>query len=436
MTTHFYKILTISLIGVFLFSTLFSTEANSIDDICPDDQTLNECYENLQDQQKELQERSKQLSRSISQEERRQMSLSEQVRQLEIEIERTENEITRIETQLEAKNVQIRILRREIDDIRNRITTLSQETGHLQDSISERVSISYKYSFLNPLEIFLQAEDADELFRKLKYLNEARKNDRELLQEMVEQNAELDNERDQLERSQLDLEETRMDIEDTKEELNEEEERLESQRAEHTHLLAQSKEKKEQQERELTEVEEQQQQVTAQISAMVQKMYQRGDIPVDRPVSEGDIIGTQGYTGFTIGSHLHLEVYNSSGGNINPLSQGLFSGGGLYNRVSSGEYHEPLAGGVLTGSYHSGHRALDLQSQTHGVQTGQQYYGEQINCYGMTRRAGHYNKRGTGAPIYAITDGYVSAVHTDACGGKYVILEHDDGGSSFYLHLQ
>ncbi len=400
-----------------------------------EDKTLEQCYEDLNKRAQELERRSKELSQSISQERYNQLSLSQQITYMQNKIAETENAIQRIEVELETKNVEIRMIQRDIEETRNNIETISQETNNLENSIEKRITISYKYSFLNPLELILKTEDFDMLFRKLKYLNESRRNDRIILENMFEQNAQLDQEKASLEGNQLSLENTRIEVENKKKQLFAEKQNLASQQATHANLLEQSRKNEASYEADLAEARREQDQVTEMITAIIRQMYERGQIALDRRVSRGEIIGFQGYTGFTYGSHLHFEVYNS-GGRVNPFAAGFFTGGNLYGVVGPNTYHQPLAGGILTQTYHGGHRAIDLVSRSHGDQTGGTYQGAEIRCYGMVRRAGRYNSRGTGAPVHAVTDGYVSGMLVDACGGKYVILKHDDGGSSLYLHLQ
>ncbi len=421
------------ILGVGFFTTT-KTYANN--DICPPNKTLEQCYDELNNRMKDLERQAQRTTESLSAERYNQLTLNERIAYTNRKIQESEIEIKRIEIEIETKNVEIRMMEREIEETQNKIVSVRQEAQKLEASISKRLSLSYKYLFMNPLELLVQAQDLDHLLRKMRYLIDTRRSDKELLAEMNNKGIVLDTEERVLGRTKLDLEKARIDVEDKKTDLFNEKQNLARQKSEQTRLLAISEQKEASYEEQLTRIEAAQNQVTQQISAIIRQMYERGQIAVDRPVKRGDVIGFQGYTGFTYGSHLHLEVYNSNGSRVNPFSVGHFTGGSLGVLVGSGSYHQPLDGGVLTQSFHSVHPAIDLQSQTHGDQTGDQYYGAEIRCLGMVRRAGYYNRRGTGAPVRAITDGYVSKVYTDVCGGKYVVLKHDDGGSSLYLHLQ
>ena len=405
-------------------------------DICPENKSLEQCYQELNNRMKELERQAKETTENLSAERYNQLTLNERISYTERKIQESEIEIRRIEIEIETKNVEIRMMERDIGETQDKIASVQQEAQKLKASISKRLSISYKYSFMNPLELLVQAQDFDHLLRKMKYLIDTRRSDRELLADMNNKGVVLDAEERVLGRSKLDLEKARVDVENKKTDLYNERQNLAAQKNEQSRLLALSQQREASYEEQLDQIEAAQNQVTQQISAIIRQMYERGQIAVDRAVKRGEIIGFQGYTGFTYGSHLHLEVYNSNGARINPFSLGYFTGGSLWSPVGSGAYHQPLDGGVLTQTFHSVHPAIDLQSQTHGDQTGDKYYGHEIRCLGMLRRAGYYNTRGTGAPIRAITDGYVSKVYTDVCGGKYVVLKHDDGGSSLYLHLK
>ena len=435
MNSFFKKTILLLLIlgGFFLLS---NKQVYTTNDICPDNMSLEQCYNELNQRMKDLERQAQRTTESLSTERYNQLTLSERIDYTERKIQESEMEIRRIEIEIETKNVEIRMMERDMQKTQDKIASVRQEAQTLEASISKRLSISYKYLFMNPLELLVQSQDIEHLLRKMKYLIDTRRSDKELLAEMNNKGVVLDTEERVLGRTKLDLEKARIDVEDKKTALFNEKENLAAQKLEQSNLLAQSKEREASYEATLTRIEEAQNQVTQQISAIIRQMYERGQIAVDRPVKKGDIIGFQGYTGFTYGSHLHLEVYNSAGGRVNPFAAGYFSGGSLYSPVGSLSYHHPLDGGVLTQTFHSVHPAIDIQSTTHGDQSGGQYYGQEIRCLGMVRRPGYYNTRGTGAPVRAITSGYVSKQYVDVCGGKYVVLKHDDGGSSLYLHLQ
>ncbi len=415
---------------------LFPTNTHSGENICPDDKTLEQCYNELNNRMKELEKQERETTQSLSQERYNQLTLNERIEYTKRKIAESEIEIKKIEIEIETKNVEIRMMERDLERTQDKIASVQQEAQKLNASISKRLSMSYKYSFMAPLELLIQAQDLDHLLRKMRYLVDARKNDRVLLTEMNNKGVVLDTEERVLGKTKLDLEKARIDVENKKTDLFKERQNLAAQQAEQTRLLALSEQREASYQEQLNKIEAAQNQVTQQISAIIRQMYERGQIALDREVKKGEIIGFQGYTGFTYGSHLHLEVYNSNGARVNPFSVGYFTGGSLGVLVGSGSYHQPLDGGVLTQTFHSIHPAIDLQSQTHGDQTNDKYYGQEIRCLGMVRRAGYYNRRGTGAPIRAITDGHVSKEYTDVCGGKYVILKHNNSGSSLYLHLQ
>ncbi len=432
---NFLKKLTI--VFVVITSLLFLASPLYANDICPEGMDLDQCRKDLEKKMADLERQGKVVTQNLSAERYNQLSLSQQIDYTKRKISESEFEIKKTEIELETKNVEIRMMERDIEETQNNIATVQQESQKLESSISKRLSMSYKYSFMNPVELLVNSQDLNMLLRKMKYLVDTRNNDKVLLGEMRDKNVVLDAQEKVLGTRKLDLEKTRIEVENKKTDLFKQKENLASQQKEHTRLLALSKQREASYEATLTEIQKMQNQVTNQIQEIIRLMYERGQIAVNRPVKKGEIIGFQGYTGYTYGAHLHLVVYNSSGQSVNPFSAGYFSGGSLGAPVGSSTYHLPVAGGVLTQSFWASHRAIDIQSHSSGDQSGGTYNGAELSCYGLSpRRAGNYNTRGTGAPIYAITSGYVSDVQVDACGGKYVVLKHDDGGSSLYLHLK
>jgi hypothetical protein len=437
-----FKKATIVLTILFL-NTIITGTSKANDDICPDNMTLDQCYSYLTKKIADLDKQSKIVSGNLSAEKYNQLTLNQQIDYTKRKIAEAELEIQKTEIELETKNVEIRMIERDIEETQNNVATVKQESTKLEASISKRLSISYKYSLMNPLELLVKSQDFDTLLRKMKYLIETRKNDKILLSEMQNKSVVLDAEERVLGKSKLDLEKARIEVEEKKTYLFNQKEFLASQQTEHARLLAPSKQRESSYTATLSEIEKMQNEAINQIAAIIRLMYERGQIAVDMPVKRGDIVGAQGYTGYTYGSHLHLVVYNTNGQSVNPFSAGYLTGGNIYgNPVGSANYHYPVDGGILTQSWWfksslEKHLAIDVQSHTYGDQSGGKYYGAAISCYGLpTRAPGYYNTRGTGAPVRALADGKISKIQTDACGGKYVIIEHDDGNSSLYLHLQ
>src|SRR5690606_8618264 len=212
---------------------------------------------------------------------------------------------------------------------------------------------------------------------------------------------------------------------------------LGKQKGEQQALLTESRLRQEQYEAQFAQLKEVEDQITSVITQAILKQFNEGLIPTNTPVKKGDIIGFQGHTGVATASHLHMGI---TYGATNPFGSGYFTGGALGQAVGSGSANQPLAGGVLTQGYHCsgglGCYFIDLVSTSYGDQSGQLYWGEQINCIGYFIPAGWRSLRGEGAPVYAIKDGMVSKVTSDVCGGQYVIIDHGNGETSIYLHLK
>lgn len=177
--------------------------------------------------------------------------------------------------------------------------------------------------------------------------------------------------------------------------------------------------------------------VAAQVQAIAMTLYRTGRIQANTPVTTSTILGYQGHTGFSYGSHLHLNISGISRG---PFELGYFSnsGGLLYDgaaKVPTGN------GSRLTQGYHYGY-SIDMVG-TYTAFNGQQYTvgpGE-VCCKGSLAymgcvTPGKYNLNGEGTAVYPIKPGRATKVLTDNCGGNYVLVDHGNGEVSMYLHLR
>ncbi len=426
-------ILLFALFGSYLFLSTrgnLVSKAEAYETSCPPSMTDQQCLNFLQDQASKISKDQANLNNSISNEKYQQLTLNQRIGYLNSQIAITEAKISSLEVEIETKNVEIRILSKEIDEVKNRVSTMSQEIERLQNSVDTRISLSYKYSFITPVEIFLETQNFDTLLRKIKYIAETRKKDKEILSNMFGKSEALRAEEKILEEKQNEVLKKRQEIEEEKTQMFEEKENLSAQKNEQANLLAISRQNESEYQASLATLKKQGDVVTAQITQLIFNLFQSGQLPANTPVKKGDVIGFQGHTGLAYGSHLHFEL-RQGGTVINPYSTGHFTWPN-----GSGSSRFPLDGAVVTQFPHYNNSAIDMVSTTHGNQSGDKYWTNGVTCSYGSVPPGYYNLRGEGAPLRAIRDGHVSNVFTDVCGGRAVIVNYGGGLTALYLHLR
>ncbi len=130
--------------------------------------------------------------------------------------------------------------------------------------------------------------------------------------------------------------------------------------------------------------------------------------PNGKRVKKGEQIAILSEKGLRMGGALlKLTVYNKNGIPLSPFTTGYLKGGVMGERIKSGIYHKPLDEGVF--------------SQFDGMSS-------------------HIGGRTYGSVVYAITDGLLGELQTAHIGTEmevnYLILEHSDGFSSMYSHIE
>lgn len=412
----------LSVVSIYLFTPLsIETPVHALS--CPDYMSDQDCLTYLKEQASSLEKEKDNLTEGIDYENWRQGTLSQQISSLNSIIAESENSISSLEVDIETKTVEIRILGKDIAETQSKIDIMSQEIDILQGSVDKRVTIAYKYSFINPIELFLESENFESLLRRMKYLGETRKKDKEILEEMGTKLTLLNDEETVLSEKKVELEEKRVEIETEKTKLFAQKEKLDEQKAEQANLLAISRNKETELLAELDANRAENLDLDKTISQLIAKLWAEGKIQTQGYVSKGAPIGQMGSTGCSSGAHVHFSINNGTlipgwgyfWGNLNPWNGYLKKGpdywqsvpGWTYYNIRSGTMQVPIAGSVvLTQNHHQG-MSIDL-----------------------------YSLNGPGATVLAADAGQLATGTESVCGGKYALIEHSNGSVTIYLHIQ
>lgn len=392
-----------------------------------------ECLDYLRDQLGKLKQQQGTIERQLEAEEYQQLTLSEKIAYTNRQIEQTENEIKSIEVEIAAHNVEISLLQKSIQEKENNISVLGQEINTLEGAVNKRITESYKYSFIGPLELFLDIRNISSILRKTKYLTITRTQDRIHLAEFSEKAKELKTEEFLLSEERAQLQASRNAIESERIELAETKSVLSAQKSERERLLAESKAK----EAQLQAIYQQNIQKLADLdSAIIEYINKHGDQMVDHGyVRAGEWIGRKGNTGCSTGAHLHFGL---NSGNRHPTmgyfysDVNLFSTGLLRKGVNSFLYwgHPHYWWSPLV---HAGSMRLPMGGQ-YIIMTQTEHQGNAIDLVAYSENAWGYKI--DGAPIYAVMEGNLKKGVEGVCGGHYAQVTHLNGMVSIYLHLQ
>lgn len=419
---------------------------------CPETMSDQECLEYLNSKSQELQNERSEIEGKLDDELYKQLGITQKINYLNKEITARESKIKEIQVELEAKNVEIRIINSEITEIQDKIDTLTQEITNLNAEISRRLTKSYKYNYLSPVEMLFSSENVDSVMRKLKYLAELRKKDYEMLTQLQEKNQNLESEEKILVHKQQEIQKKRDEIKVQKQQLSNEKAMLAGQKEQQEELMAESRRQQEKYESKIANLKSLQNEVDTQAITMMMEMFHRGQLGDGTPVSQGQIIGFQGHTGCAYGSHLHFGIYSSDSNqwwvsDVNPYDGHLSNSGGYLVGNSASA---PQNSAIITQGFHQGY-AIDTVSATDGNQLQNEYGGcwdddaTENQCYYVKKGTlscdssyeGWLPLRGEGAPIFAIYSGKVYYDNSsDIYGGKMALVDHENGMISIYVHLK
>ena len=433
------KFLLITILGIMIVGIFLSSFKDKIDaaEPCPESMPIQERYLCLQKELDKLESSEGSLQKRLKNEDYQQLTLKEKISYLTTQISQNEAVIKTLHMEITSQDLEISLLGKEIQEKEDNLSLLRQEINILEETVNERVTESYKFSYVGALELFLDVKNLDSVLRKTKYLIETRIKDKNSLLEFSNKSDKLIEEELLLASQKADLQIKRNNIEEEKETLLEEKKILDQQRVEKDRLLAESQKREDEYKSQLKAVTAAISAADEQISEIVIQLFNQGLLGNGMKVAAGQTIAYQGHTGCSYGSHLHFDIRNKSDYRVNPFPTYLTYSGGY---VLSNKYLTPLRSAYLTQGYRTGHLAIDMVSLRDGNQNYEKYTVPTVLCpivdSLIATRGNQAYLTGEGAPIKAISSGKVYYGIESKWGGKYALVVHDDGFKSFYLHIK
>ncbi len=388
-----------------------------------------ECLDYLRSEYNKLLQQQGSIQNQLSSEQYKQLSLEDKISYMENQITQTEKLIKSLEVEIAADDIEIKLLTKDIQDKEDAVSLMKQEISILEETVNQRVTESYKYSYLNAFDLILDSKSFSNILRKTKYLIATRSQDIASLEDYSQKAVALKKEEESLSAQKTDLEVKQNAILTERDELASQNSNLETQVSEKNNLLQQSYAKAQSLQ---ATYDQNLRNLSALDSAIIAYISKFGDQAQKiGTVSTGTWIGRMGNTGKSDGAHLHFSMRNSWTGN--PCSGNVdilgLSGGTKYlvqgenswrqgwdgwwwPYIYPGSWIRPIAGPtvIMSQNYHQG-MAVDLIS------------------YKETRAVNY------GAPIYAVMGGELYR-DVDGNGGIYAYIRHPNGWTSCYLHIQ
>lgn len=347
-----------------------------------------------------------------------------QSRTLQSQVTDLEAQITQTEAAILATSAQIESLTKNIAENEAAIVKTEAELKEKRDKLSEILRVSYEESQVSIVELVAGSDSFSDFISRKQYIDEMQLEIKEITNRVLELKRQLEAKKKQLEEEKKKAEELKASQEVQKRQ-------IEEQKAAKEHLLSVTKGNEANYQKMATDLKVQydalqtdiwrkaaeaaaaaaraRQQQSSQRTGSTAAPTSSGGYVNYGSVRAGDIIGYQGNSGFSSGTHLHFEIRNSAQGHVNPG-----------NYIGNGYFNHPLPGSRMTQGYgyttwwaYSFHTGWDLSA-------------------------------GYGAPIRATAPGEVILRVTGKGNtypgsldyGNYVIIRHTNGMYSLYAHLR
>jgi len=416
---------------------------------CPPEYNLYECYEYLEKQKDKVAKQRRDLKKELSRLSSEEDSVYSKLRRINAQIKDIQLQIKEIHFKIEMLSVQIEDYSNKAKVLEEQIDNLVQESERIREQMGKTYSIKYAVNSI-PWYFYLAKGDLYSLFEMMevyRYLLDTSAGKVAYYQALT---AEIKEKLRLLKKQKAKIDENRAKIEKENEELVKLKEQLAGARAKQQALLARLKQDEKKIEAQMAKLKSVENAVDKALTEVLLQMWAEGNLPGNgATVAKGSIIGYQGHTGCSFGSHLHFAMYKvyRSGGYrrvaVNPLSSGYLGVSGGY--LISKKARAPENKALITQWFHEGY-ALDMVSLSDGLHNGSKYCKNKysIRCpsyiystswFKSLPKYSCFNQTGEGAPVFAVLGGKIYR-GVDRYGSKYALIDHGNGLVSIYYHLK
>lgn len=324
---------------------------------------------------------------------------------LQNEIAIFDGQIRQLELQIQATSLEIERTQAEIDRTNQEIVGKEKELADQKEYLKENIRVLYEEGRVSAVEMIASSDDFSEYLDKNEYLGTIQIKIRDTFEKIKNLKKELEERKNRLTTENANLTQLKQRQDGQLADLA-------GQRAQKDALLAQTAGQEAAYQSQLNAKADAFKAAERELQAILTRP---SPAPVGNPgtgspagnyasvgnIKRGQVIGYQGNTGYSFGSHLHWGVYMGSM-DVDPTSY-----------VSSGRLTRPLPGAPITQGYWGtfSHRGIGWPG------------GWDIASY-------------NGAPIQAAADGNIIVNSNSGPFGHHIIIDHGGGLRTLYAHMQ
>ncbi len=325
--------------------------------------------------------------------------------------------------QIDQTLFQINELQQEIQELTERIGGLNISLDRLSSILVKRVGEQYKRTQIDPIFLLFRGSSLSNFLSEYKYIKLAKKQTLEAMHRAESQRLIYDEQKSLKEQKQLELEaiERKLEAQRTA---------LANQKQEKQNLLAVTKHDESRYQNLLADAQK-------ELTALVNAKFDG-----KRNVSEGDVLGFMGNTGFSTGPHLHFSYFNLK----ESENDDLFAGNSYY----FSRHKDPFSLLASKSVYFDSRSCNDVSSGTSksagsGGSTWPMNNPRITQCYGNTPYSSVYQgnfHRGidmtdtNNLAIKSVKTGVAYFYRGATSLGNHVRVFHEDGTMSLYAHMQ